>query len=695
MPAVSSTTPTSDPYLNGLLGSYRWASGNISYSFPLTAVAYEVPYGSNEPLSNFGPLNASQQAAARASLANYAAVANLVFSESTLVNAGFATLRFGLSDTPNTAWAYFPSPAAEGGDVWLNRSSGAYNNPVQGNYAYTTFLHEIGHALGLKHPHEGTAMPADRDFMEYTVMSYRSYAGQAANQGYVNETWGFAQSLMMYDIAAIQSMYGANFSTNSGNTTYSWSPTTGQMFINGVGQAAPGANKIFMTLWDGGGTDTYDFSNYSTNLSIDLRPGMWTTTSASQLVRLSYDGAHIAQGNIANSLLFNGDARSLVENAVGGGGNDTIIGNAADNTLRAGAGNDALQGLEGNDMLIGGEGTDTALFRGNLSQYTVSKVAGGITVRDSVGFRDGFDTLQGIEFIRFADVTYDATSPAGAGVLVARAPGWIVVQVADFNGDAVDDLLWRESATGRHDVWTMRGDRFSSATTVIPAIEGWKVVGAGDFNGDGTDDILWMNLATGRVDNWTIKNGQFASSTTIINSISGWSIVATGDFNGDGTDDLLWGEEATGRVDIWAMRGGAFWTAASIVTTAKGWQITEIGDFNADGTDDLLWRETASGRTDIWTMREGAFSSARTIVPSIDQWEVVGTPDLNADGTSDILWRNETSGRVDAWFMSQNNQVGYTILSASGPYEVGNYGDFDGDGRDSLLIINNADYFVV
>ena len=45
------------------------------------------------------------------------------------------------------------------------------------------------------------------------------------------------------------------------------------MSINGVAQAAPGGNTIFMTIWDGGGNDTYDFSNYTTNLSVNLQPG--------------------------------------------------------------------------------------------------------------------------------------------------------------------------------------------------------------------------------------------------------------------------------------------------------------------------------------------------------------------------------------------------------------------------------------
>ena len=122
-------------------------------------------------------------------------------------------------------------------------------------------------------------MPAHRDSMEYTVMSYSSYAGASPSDGYMNETWGFAQSLMMYDIAALQHLYGADYSTQSGNTVYSWSDITGQMSINGVGQGTPGDNRILLTVWDGGGTDTYDFSNYVTPVEVDLRPGEWTTTS--------------------------------------------------------------------------------------------------------------------------------------------------------------------------------------------------------------------------------------------------------------------------------------------------------------------------------------------------------------------------------------------------------------------------------
>ena len=159
-----------------------------------------------------------------------------------------------------------------------------YTQAQLGNYYFTTALHELGHAFGLKHSNEtggvaNVAVPAAHDDSEYTVMSYRSYVGASTTAGYSNEAYGYPQTYMANDILALQAMYGANYATQSGDTVYTWSPTTGQEFINGVGQLAPGggvggsANRIYETIWDGGGVDTYDLSNYTTNLSINLNPG--------------------------------------------------------------------------------------------------------------------------------------------------------------------------------------------------------------------------------------------------------------------------------------------------------------------------------------------------------------------------------------------------------------------------------------
>jgi serralysin len=93
---------------------------------------------------------------------------------------------------------------------------------------------------------------------------------------------------------------------------------------------------------------------------VDLRPGAWSRLSPTQIAQLG-EGHH-ARGNIANALTYNGDARSLIENAIGGAGNDAITGNTAPNSLKGGSGGDQLYGREGNDKLWGGAGKDTFIF---------------------------------------------------------------------------------------------------------------------------------------------------------------------------------------------------------------------------------------------------------------------------------------------------------------------------------------------
>jgi serralysin len=401
MPGTTSYSPTGDIRIDAVLSGVKWATTSLTFSFPTDASQYGT---SSEAANNFEAFTSVQMAAMRTVLQNYAAVSGLQFTE---VAGGTGDLRYAESDAPGTAWAYYPSSSAAGGDAWFNNSTNWYDNPVAGNYAYLTMLHETGHALGLKHPHEARGSfgvePTATDSLEYSVMSYKSYAGSTAG-GYTNGSGSYPQSLMMFDIAAIQFEYGANFSTNAGSTVYSWSPATGQTYVNGVSQGAVAGNKIFLTIWDGGGFDTYDLSAYTSNLDIDLRPGAWSSFSTAQIANL--DGTHLAAGNVANALLFQGNTVSLIEAAIGGSGADRIYGNAGDNQLTGAGGNDALYGLGG---------ANTALYSGGQADYSWSQNADASwTIVDlRAGSPEGTDSLTDIQFLKFADatVTIGATPP--------------------------------------------------------------------------------------------------------------------------------------------------------------------------------------------------------------------------------------------------------------------------------------------
>jgi serralysin len=367
---------------DGLLYGAKW-SGTISYSFPDRRLDYEAGY--TEASNGFAPVSFGQAQAVRFILEGrsshsggprMALTSVEGFTNASLVDAGFdgADIRIAQSRSANpTSYAYLPTSHPYGGDVWFGRAHN-YTMPIVGTYEFATVIHELGHSLGLKHPQEAggvsnVAVPVSRNSLEYTVMTYNSYAlkaGETARGYYTSETYGYPQTYMMYDIAALQAMYGADFKTRSGNSVYTWSAVTGEAFINGVGQGVPGsgiggsANRIFETMWDGGGTDTFDLSNYTSDLRIDLRPGQSSVLSPVQLAYLG-DG-HYSRGNVFNALQYNGDPRSLIENASGGSGSDRIVGNVAKNTLKGGFGNDTLYGMHGNDILWGGPGADAFVF---------------------------------------------------------------------------------------------------------------------------------------------------------------------------------------------------------------------------------------------------------------------------------------------------------------------------------------------
>jgi serralysin len=143
-----------------------------------------------------------------------------------------------------------------------------------------------------------------------------------------------------------------------------------------------------MTIWDGGGNDTYDLSNYGNGTTIDLRPGQWTTTSQTQIADLG--DLHDARGNIANALLYNGDPRSLIENAISGSGNDTLIANQAANHLTGGGGADNFRWAAASDAGTGALADTITDFVHNIDKidFSLADALPLTATRDAFSFID-------------------------------------------------------------------------------------------------------------------------------------------------------------------------------------------------------------------------------------------------------------------------------------------------------------------
>ncbi|HEY5724265.1 MAG TPA: M10 family metallopeptidase, partial [Allosphingosinicella sp.] len=499
MATATPTTRSFNPGIDGLLGDYQWVRGvPLDYGFP-TVGAWTGYSQGEEPYLDFAPITAAQQAAVLRAFAQIESFTNLDF----VLTSGApeqATMRFGRTSETDGAHAYLPFNHPAAGDVWF-AGDGTYDNPAVGDYADSTHLHEIGHALGLKHPHDDETfgvMPLQYDNMNYTVMTYRSYEGMPVEAPFHNGEFGFNQTYMMYDIAALQHLYGADFGPESrnGDSHYVWTPGSGNMTINGVIEHAPGANVIFLTVWDGGGIDTYDFSAYLTGLVVRLNPGEWTTTSNSQWANLG-DG-HFAMGNIANALLYQGDARSLIENAIGGAGDDVIWGNQGANTLTGNGGNDLINGLGGGDTMIGGAGDDR-FFADDPGDSVVEAADGG------------FDKIEvtASSFTLGANVEEMIGGSLTGPQQLTGGPTANVIRPNDFNGNVVSGGGGNDNIRAGFGASTLRGDAGDDSiggSDLVDIIEGGDgndnvdAAGGNDWIDGGADqDALWGQGGNDRI----------------------------------------------------------------------------------------------------------------------------------------------------------------------------------------------------
>lgn len=359
---------TGDPRLDGILSNVTWNTKVLTFAFP------DAPFGRQPPNVQFTPLSPGQRQIVRDTLEQIGTFASLHFLDTS--GAAEALLTFAQWNLKSKL-GRVDAEAKGGGDgaeyvdsrgqTWISPVDAKLIDLSPSGYARHWWMHETGHILGLEHAHNNfarTPLPASLDNISQTLMTYRLSREIVLH---FPRDDVYPTTYMPLDILALQHIYGPNWRTNNGDTVYTFTPGSGDYLAGPALIKGNPAGKLFLALWDGGGSDTLDFSAYAQDGIYDMRPGQFSTPSPQQ--RVEFGQGEASQGSIAMALLPKGDQRALIENIIVGVGNNLITANEAVNRITLGTGANRIAFHPGSRKdMIAGFGADDVI---DLSGYQV------------------------------------------------------------------------------------------------------------------------------------------------------------------------------------------------------------------------------------------------------------------------------------------------------------------------------------
>jgi Ca2+-binding RTX toxin-like protein len=681
------------------------------------------------------------------------------------VGEGQAYARIMQQRVTSTEWANWQIQDIAG-DVWVNVNAPSNFHLDEGGYGLNTLVHEIGHGFGMLHPgdYNGNGVTYAnhaeyaQDTRSYSILSYwnpRSL-NSASDVDLMLHNFAYGATPMVHDILAVQLMYGADMTTRTGDTTYGFNSNAGRDAFDFNLTPAP-----TMTIWDAGGIDTLDASGFNVNQIIDLTPGSLSSIGGVRLedapsfeqVNINRIAAGMApltlaayESNMAafrsNPDFFGQGLRDnvgiaygvIIENAIGGSGNDTIIGNGADNILTGNAGNDVLDGGAGDDILDGGEGSDTASYGMSLNGVTVD-----LRISGAQNTGNGNDTLIGIENLSGSEFADSLTGDAGNNILIGRGGNDILdggegsdtvsyqfasaaVNVSLANAgphvtiEGSDTFISIENLTGSAFGDTLTGDDNANVLSGLAGND-TLVGGAGDDSllGGAGNDVLDGGTGADTLDGGTgddmldggegddtLIGGAGVDTASFAAAAGGVTVsLADGTATGQGSDtltgienlrgsahaDTLTGDAGDNVIDGGdgddALDGGAGVDTASFASATAGVTVSlAVGGAQAtgQGNDTLVGFENLSG---------SAFGDALTGDAQNNTLSgLAGTDTLDGGDGDDVLIGG--AGNDTLIGGAGNDTASYVAASAGVIVNLATGVSSGGDGADTLSGIENV-----
>ena len=330
----------------------------ITYQYAGTSAPDDLP--SDTVFSGWTEFTAAEKTAFEAALTHIESFLNVDFIE--VSGSSDPDLNVGQVTLPGTTTGTGgPSISYSGTTISRFDAFVVYDNTLDLSTGtqMSLMLHELGHALGLKHPFNTPTLPVSEENHKYTLMSYTDNPDNGQR----------SDAMMLYDVYALQDFWGSA-AYNTGDTSYTGART-----------------DTVDTVWDSAGTDHFDASALSTGVELDLRQGAFSSFGSYPDVVIAY-GTKIenATGGAGADILT---GNTLANVLTGKGGNDTITAGYGADTLKGGNGKDVLKGQKGKDILVGDKGADE-LYGQN--QNDILKGGGG---NDELFGGNGKDTLKG------------------------------------------------------------------------------------------------------------------------------------------------------------------------------------------------------------------------------------------------------------------------------------------------------------